>query len=92
MKVVINQRYGGFSVSNKFMEHYGIPISMAYDIDRYDSRLIEYIETYGSEAASGWAANLVIVDIPPETYYRINEYDGYEFIEYRDEVEWLVAN
>lgn len=91
MKVVINERYGGFSVSDKFLKHYNISLDNHHSISRYDKKLIEYIEIYGSEAASGRFANLVIVDIPTGTYYRISEYDGYEYVEYRDEIDWSVA-
>lgn len=92
MKVVINNSYGKFSVSKEFLEHYSLPFSMRYEVSRYDQRLIEYIETYGSEAASGFSADLVVVNIPAGTFYRIREYDGLESIEYRDSICWLVAD
>ncbi len=92
MKIVINNCYGGFGVSDKFLEHYGIARNMGCDIDRQDERLIEYIETYGSKAASDSFAHLVIEEVPSGTYYRICEYDGLEWIECRDEINWLVAD
>lgn len=91
MKVVINKCYGGFSVSENFLKHYNIPLNQLYSISRYDERLIEYIEVYGCVAASGKFAHLVVEDIPSGSYYRINEYDGYESIQYREEIEWLIA-
>ena len=91
MKIVLNDCYGGFSVSDEFLNHYGIPKKEKYNISRYDKRLIEYIETYGSEVASGRSADLIIVDIPAGTHYLIDEYDGIESIVYRDKMHWLVA-
>lgn len=97
MKIVINNCYGGFSVSDAFCDHYGIPRDTedsGYNfprLSRTDKRLIEYIEKFGSEAASGKCANLIVVEIPNGTLYRINEYDGAEYIETRDGIDWQIA-
>lgn len=91
MKIVINDKHGGFSVSKEFLKHYKIPLTEHHNISRYDERLIEYIETYGSEAASGIFAKLIILDIPSGSYYRVREYDGLEWIEYLDETDWMIA-
>lgn len=53
--------------------------------------MIEYIEKFGTEKASGRYAHLVVIDIPKGTAYRIEEYDGFEYIECRDEIEWEIA-
>lgn len=58
---------------------------------RTDSDLIAMIEEFGSEKCSERYAKLEIVDVPSGAYYRIDEYDGYESIEYRDEIDWLIA-
>ena len=91
MKIVLNDCYGGFSVSEEFLNHYGIPKNKRYEISRYDKRLIEYIETYGSKAASGRNAELIVEEIEPGTYYRIDDYDGVESIVCRDNTHWLIA-
>lgn len=141
MKVVINECYGGFGLSNfahkellrrkgkecYFYENkYGVGhyrIDGIEDADKYlfvtistkdygkftekidaehivrfrdedirtDSDLIAMIEEFGSEKCSGRYAELVVEDIPTGTYYRIDEYDGLESIEYRDEIDWLIA-
>lgn len=99
MKIVINNRYGGFNVSEEFLKTYNIPYELGLcdipypkeKISRTDSRLIEFIEKYGSEKAFAFIANLEIREIPTGTYYRISEYDGLEYIEYRDEIKWEVA-
>ena len=99
MKIVVNRNYGIFEMSKDFYEHYNIQYTRKYgiycavkeNISRKDSRLIEYIEKYGSKRASGGFSHLEVVDIPNGTAYRICEYDGAEYIEYRDELEWEIA-
>jgi len=61
-----------------------------YDIDRTDPALVEVVEELGEEA-SGDCAELVVVDLPKGTLYRITEYDGYERIETNDDMDWKVA-
>lgn len=66
----------------------------AYYLDRdirTDTDLIAIIEEFGSEKCSCQYSRLTIKDIPSGSYYRIDEYDGYEGIEYRDEIDWLIA-
>jgi hypothetical protein len=58
---------------------------------RADPRLIEYIETHGSKMASGFCAELEVVEIPKGTLCRITEYDGYESIETMNGIAWSVA-
>ena len=98
MKIVINQAYGGFRVSPEFCDYYNIPYEMRFEmcfarehISRKDSRLISYIEERGSKAASDAHAYLKLINIPAGTAYRICNYDGYEYLEYRDEIEWEIA-
>ena len=67
-------------------KHYWHP-----EYDRADPVLIQVIEELGSEKASGRCANLVIEDIPSGTAYRITEYDGYESLETREDIEWRIA-
>lgn len=58
---------------------------------RTDKDLIDMIEEFGSEKCSGKYAELEVEDIPSGSYYRIDEYDGFECIEYRDKIDWLIA-
>lgn len=60
------------------------------DIERNDPILVQVVEELG-EKASGRCANLVIKDIPKGTAYRIDEYDGYESIETRENIDWSIA-
>ena len=45
---------------------------------RTDSALIEVVEELGSERASGPYSKLVVVDIPDDLDYVIDDYDGIE--------------
>lgn len=61
------------------------------DIERHDPRLVQTVEELGSEA-SGRCANLTVVDIENGRWFKIDEYDGYESIQYRDvDDEWILA-
>lgn len=60
------------------------------DISRTDPVLVQVVEELGP-AASGEYANLRIAELPEGTHYRIDEYDGFESVETRDDIEWSVA-
>ena len=60
------------------------------DIKRTDPALVQVVEELGSEA-NGRCARLVVIDILTGTYYRIDEYDGYESIEEREDIDWSIA-
>lgn len=80
MKIVINKIFGGFSLSNKAIEKYGLDDS--HNIDRTDEKLIQAVEEMG-EAANGKYAKLAVVEIPNEsTDYYIGEEDGFESLLY----------
>ena len=51
---------------------------------------IRVVEELGP-AAFGLAAELVILYIPAGTAYRIKEYDGLEFLEFADDIEWQIG-
>ena len=103
MKIVINKCYGGFGISKDFFEAYNIeykgspfaemvfPLNCEDEDFRTDKRLIDYIEKFGSNAASGPCSNLVVEEIPKGTLYRITEYDGLENIEIQNNIDWKVA-
>lgn len=87
-KVVINKCYGGFGLSTEALAHLG-----TYHVDwsqhnyRTVEALVRTVEALG-ERASGDHANLAIVEIEPNRFWRITEYDGYESIEYLDLSKW----
>lgn len=98
-KIVINCCFGGFCLSRKAVEwlneHYnmGIKISEDFsdannpDIERYDPRLVECVETLGSDIASGRYAHLEVYTIPGNKYI-IDEYDGAETLYWPEMRGW----
>ena len=99
MKVILNRSYGAFEVSKDFCEYYNIPyddwgrlIVPKEDIARTDARLIEYVENFGGNKASGWGSALNLFDVPAGKQYRIREHDGYEWLEYPEDIKWEVAD
>lgn len=84
MKVVVNKCFGGFGLSEKAYEFLGLPWdnhgSKYRDYsERTDPKLIECVETLGEEA-NGWAARLMVVEIPDDIEWEISDYDGIETI------------
>jgi hypothetical protein len=86
MKVVINNCYGGFSLSEagiaRYIELKGTELTDNFydrDIPRDDAVLIQVVEELG-DAANGFAADLKIVDIPDDVDWYIEEYDGNEWV------------
>ena len=59
-------------------------------IDRDDPVLVQVVEKLGDKA-NGECAKLRIEDLPKGTLYRITEYDGYESIETKYDMDWSVA-
>ena len=61
------------------------------DIKRNDPTLVQVVEELGEESF-GACAELEIVDIEKECWFKIYEYDGLETIQYRDiNDEWMLA-
>jgi len=102
-KVVINDQYGGFSLSPEacdyLNEKYNLEIDRNYgfideqditrhDITRHDKRLVEVVELLG-EKANGFCANLVVKEIYSKLY-RVCEYGGNEWIETPDTQDWVI--
>ena len=84
MKILINNCYGGFGLSEEAKELYvqkkNISGPLRGDILRNDSVLVEVVETLGDKA-SGPYSKLKVVEIPDDvTNWRIEEYDGWEHI------------
>jgi hypothetical protein len=59
-------------------------------IERDDPVLVQVVEKLGDKA-NGECAKLLIEDLPKGTLYRITEYDGYESIETKYDMDWNVA-
>ena len=85
MKVVINQCWGGFGLSEQALERYTElknirkPV-LAWQIkERNDPALVQTVEELGDKA-SDELAELSIIEIPDGTRYTIHDYDGMESI------------
>lgn len=83
--VVINECYGGFSLSQRAIDEYkklaGITGGDWYDreVARDDPYLIKVVKELGS-AANGSCASLKIVEVPGDVSWHIAEYDGNEWV------------
>lgn len=94
-KVVINNSYGGYGLSRKAIDwlynNYNLDFPEDSDpLPRHDSRLVECVETLGDEA-SGEFAKLVVRTINSDKY-RICEYDGGEWVETPESIDWISVN
>jgi hypothetical protein len=60
------------------------------DIERNDPVLVEVVEELGDKA-NGDRAKLYVEELPKGTQYRIEEYDGKEWIETLSDITWSTA-
>ena len=96
-EVLINRCYGGFGLSEAAIEMLQSidpktdEYDWSYTVDRSDPALLEVYKKLGRGAFSGYCADVHLVEIKPGRRYRIDEYDGYEYIEYRDDIEWRIG-
>ena len=82
MKIVINKCYGGFSLSEAAYKELGLEwdgYGYGHSDDRANPDLVAVVEKLG-KAANGNFAELKVVDIPDGIDYRIEDYDGIEWI------------
>jgi hypothetical protein len=57
---------------------------------RHDETLVKAVEALGAEA-SGSHAKLEIEELPPNTLYRIDEYDGSESVMTQSTYDWILC-
>ena len=89
MKIVVNRCYGGFGLSAEACLRYKelggeIPEQggcvLDYTLDRTDPLLVQVVEEMGA-AANSFYADLEVVEVPDDvTNWRIDEYDGNEWV------------
>lgn len=105
MKLLLKTSYGPFSLRKEIFEkldiaYHNISLSSCEEclvpnkpISKTKiNKLIEWIERFGSEyVVNPKFCYFEVVDISKGTAYRICEYDGAEYVEYRDEVDWKIA-
>jgi len=94
MKIAINKCFGGFGVSEAVYKELGIEWdnygyldndSFGIESDNYQEyrkhpKLIAAIEKIGEDASSGRFARVIVVDIPDDVEWEIEDYDGQESI------------
>jgi antirestriction protein len=71
----VSKDLGDITTGSLLNDHY----LSCWDIERDNKFLVEVVETLGEEA-NGTCAELEIVDIPDDTNWHIEEYDGMEHI------------
>lgn len=81
-KVVLNKCYGGYGLSEEAYKYLGLEwdgYGFAYGSyeERTKEKLVECVEALGDKA-SGKFAKLVVVEIPDDMEYEIDDYDGVE--------------
>ena len=85
MKVVINNCYGGFGMTNAALEEYKSRRDITdenfwyYDIPRDCPVLVSMVEEQGSAMNSDYS-ELKVVEIPDDVEWYIEEYDGMEWV------------
>ena len=96
VKVIIHQRYGAFSLSDRAFARYkelGGHSLCCYTIHpRHEQALVQGVEEMGDSAQEEWGGDgygqgLRIGEV--EGLYRIVERDGAERIETPDSIEWV---
>lgn len=83
MKLVLNRDWGGFSLPQDFCDAYnlGDAYDAEDDIERNDSRLVKWVQEHADK--DGKCGDLAVVEIPDNcTDYEIDDYDGWETINY----------
>ena len=82
MKVVINRCWGGYGLSKAAYKELGLKwdnYGYEFEDDRTNPALVACVEKLGQKA-SGPMANLVIVEIPDDVKWELDDYDGQESI------------
>ena len=77
LKVAINKCYGGYSISEELAKRAGLDSYDRSTEARTNPVVIEAVES-DSESASGDCASLVVVSVPCDAHWWIDEYDGIE--------------
>jgi hypothetical protein len=83
MKIVINDDWGGFGLSEEAYKYLGLTwddYGYEFNHDRTNPKLIECVEKLGDKRASGKYACLKVVEIPDGVDWEINDYDGCETV------------
>ena len=79
MKLEINRCHGGFGLSEEAQQELGIEESDQWEVDRKDPRLVSVVERL-SDKADGRYAKLLVVEIPDDMPFYIDDWDGFETV------------
>ena len=89
MKIILHCAWGGFHLTDEMVSLYEKRTGLIYhwnlDHDRTDPVLIEVIKEFDHDD------DYKVIDIPKGTEYIVEDYDGNEYITFKDEVTWQVA-
>lgn len=89
-QVVINQCYGGFSLSAAAEAAWESRTDRefdSWDVPRHDPDLIAIVKLFGKEANGG--SSDLIVETIPGNQYRIHKYDGAETLYTPENTKWI---
>jgi len=93
-EILINITYGGFGLSEKVHDKYyeltGKKLD-EYSIKRHDKNLIQVVKEIGLKESASSFCLLEIVKTK-DILYRIQEYDGLEYIETPSSINWTVID
>lgn len=95
-KIVYNNCYGGFSLSEEaetWLHEHGVSKEEIEEFvwnDRHNPTLVKCVEALGRRA-SGECSKLAIAEIDSDKY-RITEYDGWETVEVPEDLAWIVIS
>jgi len=79
-KIVINNCFGGFGLSEEAREMLGRPLdSYDWEVRRDDPKLVEVVEKLGC-GSYGRHAKLKIIEIPEDIEWELSDYDGIETV------------
>ena len=94
MKIVINNNYGGFVLSDDAVDKLkekGFTEEQIFCLPRHHSALVEVVEELGEDASEHYS-ELVVVDVDVKDKYYIHEYDGWETVHTEEDIPWIYVN
>lgn len=83
MKILINNKYGGFGFSEQFIRELEKRTGKKFNTfkcERTDLDVIELFEEWGTRKSSGGYASLKLIEIPDDVDWVIEQYDGVEWV------------
>ena len=90
-RVLYNEGYGGFRLSEGVCERIGDKTLRGYNVARHDPTVLAAVDEVGLEAAAGVASNLQVKQLEAGDWYQIQAYDGAESVHERVQMEVYCA-